>query len=53
MESFVFAQRYGKSGTFYRTIPQSEIEDFCQPPLHKGAFEVLCKPVNNNLSDQP
>ena len=22
----------------YRTIPQSKIKDFCQPPLHKGAF---------------
>ena len=20
------------------TIPQSKIKDFCQPPLHKGAF---------------
>ena len=22
----------------YVTIPQSKIIDFCQPPLHKGAF---------------
>ena len=22
----------------HRTIPQSEIKDFCQPPLHKGAL---------------
>ena len=22
------------------TIPQSEIKDFCQPPLHKGALGV-------------
>ena len=21
-----------------KTIPQSKIKDFCQPPLHKGAF---------------
>ena len=21
----------------YKTIPQSKIKDFCQPPLHKGA----------------
>ena len=21
-----------------KTIPQTEIKDFCQPPLHKGAF---------------
>ena len=23
------------------TIPQSKIRDFCQPPLHKGAFTQL------------
>ena len=22
----------------FLTIPQSKIEDFCQPPLHKGAL---------------
>ena len=22
------------------TIPQSKIKDFCQPPLHKGAFDA-------------
>jgi len=22
----------------HKTIPQSEIKDFCQPPLHKGAL---------------
>jgi hypothetical protein len=21
-----------------KAIPQAEIKDFCQPPLHKGAF---------------
>jgi len=25
-----------------KTIPQSKIKDFCQPPLHKGAFSVFC-----------
>ena len=24
-----------------KTIPQSKIKDFCQPPLHKGAFTQL------------
>jgi len=24
------------------SIPQSEIKDFCQPPLHKGAFLLVC-----------
>jgi len=28
---------------FYQrmAIPQSEIKDFCQPPLHKGAFTQM------------
>ena len=28
----------GIVGHRYKTIPQSEIKDFCQPPLHKGAL---------------
>ena len=28
------------------TIPQSKIEDFCQPPLHKGAFSC-CRAIAN------
>ena len=31
------APRYGK------TIPQAEIRDFCQPPLHKGAFGCVVR----------
>ena len=29
----------------YSAIPQSEIKDFCQPPLHKGALGAcdICK----------
>ena len=28
------------------TIPQSKIKDFCQPPLHKGAFYRLLFAAN-------
>ena len=33
----------GIVGYRYKTIPQSEIKDFCQPPLHKGALSAAEK----------
>ena len=37
----VAARRADGGIVMYRqpTIPQTKIKDFCQPPLHKGAFE--------------
>ena len=33
-----FALAFDKFATLYCTISQSKIKDFCQLPLHKGAF---------------
>ena len=36
-----FSQESWKRIWDLETIPQSKIKDFCQPPLHKGAFTQL------------
>ena len=41
---------FGRRGCSSTTIPQSKIIDFCQLPLHKGAFgRYTAKLINNNL----
>ena len=43
----VFALAFGEIVAQHRTIPQSKIKDFCQLPLHKGAFVPFSNCIKN------